>query len=391
MKESQLVTIDNLLLVSGPWQLILAAAALQAKRRSRERNVVFVLSRGRQRSLVEPVVELAGRILPAAKCVVMPHNAFAEGKRDWPIPFESLQGHVAQMFGGHLPHVKRLWVAYLSAYEERLLAEVFSSSALAVYEDGFGTYFQFEDEPPEISRQFSRVARWRSVLKGTWRLEAISHRLHTWTMPPIYRRRLAEAWLLLGEYLPVPPFLAGRVRPIPYADLLEQFKGVRQAENWSLPVTGAGQVLCLGQNLYMFGMASVAVELALYRDVVETLIAAGYDVVWKEHPRAVEPFGPRLAETFPRQFQLLEVPAELPVDVLVAARDWRACVSVYSSTLFYAKYLYGIPAYTFAEQALSCMDKPNRKAFDLTMQHIPDYRELLAEGGAVVSGQRRRG
>jgi hypothetical protein len=134
----------------------------------------------------------------------------------------------------------------------------------------------------------------------------------------------------------------------------------------------SGRLLVLGQALSRNGVMSRGEEFAVYRDVIDAVLAKGYSILWKEHPRISEPFFDELkvhartrfldAETRLRQ---LSIPHAFPVELVAERLGLAGCAAGSSAALFYLRRLYGIPCYTFGA-ALA----PRMKGVDLFMNDM---------------------
>jgi len=198
-------------------------------------------------------------------------------------------------------------------------------------------------------------SRWRERLDARRPVR----RLRRWknALDPRDRGRIADAWMLLGDLFAPPAALAGvRWHAVAGATL-----GQTIAACASLPAvarvvlpardTGARpRVLVLGQALSRFHALPRADEVAAYADAVRHIVSCGYDVWWKEHPRATEPFFAAVAWGHPEgRVRELAMPFALPVELVAGRLGLAACVGGPTTALFYLPRLYGIAAFSFSD------------------------------------------
>ena len=126
---------------------------------------------------------------------------------------------------------------------------------------------------------------------------------------------------------------------------------------YALPTLPRPAVLVLGQTLSRWGALSRADELAIYDEAIALIVGRGYDVWWKEHPRAQEPFFADLAAHAPAgRVREVDLPFALPVELVAERMGLAACVAGISTAIFYLPRLYGIPAFTFADALARVLD-----------------------------------
>jgi hypothetical protein len=114
--------------------------------------------------------------------------------------------------------------------------------------------------------------------------------------------------------------------------------------------SGDRWVLLLGQCFALSGLMDVEEEFSVYTQVVSLLLARGYKVFWKEHPRIDRPFFPRLEVNYSSSnLKNLSTYSILPIEVFVTQLKICACVAASSSSLFYLPRIHNIESYSCAE------------------------------------------
>ena len=146
--------------------------------------------------------------------------------------------------------------------------------------------------------------------------------------------------------------------------------------------SGEPRVLVLGQSLYRWDVLTREQELAVYRQVIDTILAKGYNVLWKEHPRVLEPFFPELAaNAAPGRLRELDLPFALPVELVADRLRLAGCVAGISAALFYLPRLYDIPAYTFADDLSFFMTGQWALQNEMVRRSVPPLGALPAMQG----------
>jgi hypothetical protein len=149
------------------------------------------------------------------------------------------------------------------------------------------------------------------------------------------------------------------------------------------------RLLVLGQALSRNGIMTREEEFGIYRDIIDTLLAKGYRILWKEHPRISEPFfadlKAHLQQRCPaaaERLQQLSIPHAYPVEMVADRLGLAGCVAGTSAALFYLRRLYDIPCYTFGEVLLSRMKGVDVFMNDMIRREVPPLTDLpsLASG-----------
>jgi len=373
--------IDNLCLASGPWQLIVLAAALHTRDKLSKGLLassaqLVITYKPDQANLMEWMKAHAQLLYPWSDVVSIDQTTIECDPQIWPQPIKTLTERVRNAVG--IDRAVNIWVDYLPALINRLFLEAYPTAHVMIYEDGLALYYHYVMESQEISRRFLPWRRWKALLKGTWRVQCQSHRLLTYTIPPFYSKRIDAIWHILGDVLPIPSISKGRPMKIDHEVLREQLACIRNVMSGYIPHAQIQkEVILLPQYFSAWGYMSSEAEVGLYEEVVDNLIEAGYSVLWKDHPRETRPLGSIIAHRFTSNFRIAQMPKEVPIDVFMAEGGWMACISACSSSLYYARYLHHIPAYTFAASALARISGPTDPALETVREQFADYRDLL--------------
>ena len=104
-------------------------------------------------------------------------------------------------------------------------------------------------------------------------------------------------------------------------------------------------VVLVGQHFYRHGLIARGDEFDAYARYIEKEIAAGSQVLWKEHPRATEPFFPKLKQRFPHHLHAFQLDTILPIELIGEdIKDYQKVAGFSSNSLFNLEELFGIPA-----------------------------------------------
>jgi hypothetical protein len=378
--------VDDICLVTGSWQLLMLTSALLTRDQSLKcspRSVwLVIISKSGQLHLRDWLLAHAALLYPWSGIVVLHETDITLDPEVWPLPVKELTGRLRTAVD--IDGARCIWLDYLPSFHQRLFLEAYPQASVIVYEDGLAAYHHYVAESHEVARRFSVWRSWRAVIKGTRQVQRQSHRLMTYKIPLEYEKRIESTWLFLGEYLRVPAVLNRSVMKIDPEIIREHMGRIRAVLPCEIPCAeGLNEVILLPQYFSAWGYMSAAVEQDLYEQVVGSIIQSGYQVAWKEHPRAEHPLGPVLEERFSSGFRALQMPRAVPVDVCMAGAGWVACVSGYSSSLYYARHFHQIPAYTFAHSALARMRNAGDSALQEVRNQFSDYRDLVRSPESV--------
>ena len=296
--------------------------------------------------------------------------------------FDALKERLRAQLG--LARIDELWLCFLTRAPEKLLMDAYPDAAVHVYEDGL---FSYLPQPPTPDEPDPRSLPWPARLVATLRERLDARRpvrrfrRHKSWLDPRHARRIAGAWMLLADLWPPPQVLAHvprhAVAPERLRDVLAACRCLPAVAAYALPVLPRPAVLVLGQTLSRWGALSRADELRVYADAIALIVERGYDVWWKEHPRAQEPFFADLAaRAAAGRVREVDLPFALPVELVAGRMGLAACVAGISTAIFYLPRLCGIPAFTFADALARVLDGRWALQNDLVRRAATSLSEL---------------
>jgi hypothetical protein len=299
---------------------------------------------------------------------------------------EGLRAHLG------LPRIDELWLCFLARAPEKLLMEAYPDASVQVYEDGLFSYLPQPPTPLEADpRSLPWPARAPAALRA-WldaRRPVRRFRRHKHWLDPRHAARIAGTWMLLADLWPPPQVLAQvprhAVAPERLREVLAACRRLPAVASYALPALPRPAVLVLGQTLSRWGALSRADELAIYADAIALIVERGYDVWWKEHPRAQEPFFAELTAGAPAgRVREVDLPFALPVELVADRMGLAACVAGISTAIFYLPRLVGVPSFTFADALARVLDGRWALQNDLVRRAATPLSELPA-ASAVAS------
>ena len=253
--------------------------------------------------------------------------------------------------------IDELWLCFLTRPPEKLVMEAYPGAAIHIYEDGLFSYLPQPPTPvepapaslPWPARGPARVRAWLDARRPVRRF-----RRHKHGLDPRHADRLAGAWMLLADLWPPPEAMAHvprhAVAPERLRQVLASCRRLPGVTGFAVPAPARPAVLVLGQTLSRWGALGRADELAVYAEAVALIVERGYDVWWKEHPRAQEPFFAEVAAGAPAgRVREVDLPFALPVELVSGRMGLAACVAGISTAIFYLPRLDAIPGFTFAD------------------------------------------
>nr|WP_246294671.1 alpha-2,8-polysialyltransferase family protein [Schlegelella koreensis] len=249
-----------------------------------------------------------------------------------------------------LERIDEVWLCWTTRAPEKLILDAYPEARIAVYEDGLFSYLPLPLTPPEPPG----ARAWLRERLDAWRPVRRFRRYKDW-LDPRHAARFSGAWMVLADLAPAPGALSHMPRhaigDAALRETLDACSRIGAAASMPLAPSERPRVLVLGQSLSRWNAVTRADELALYRSVIGRVLARGYDVWWKEHPRVQQPFFDELNEGREAgRVHRLDLPFALPVELVAGRLDLAACVAGISTALFYLPRLFGTPAYTFADE-----------------------------------------
>jgi hypothetical protein len=383
----------------GTWQLLTLSASLREHERvggPRLRTTLALSGERLSQAMRRRLDDFAARL--GLEDVRWIDDVVAEATRLSDRDFARRLALLRRRLGAGAPD--EVWIANPRSPLDRVVLEAFPRSRLVLYEDGLGTYAAPWADAAPLALRLRITAR--TLLAGTGRAPGRRARLLQRGVRPLGRRaRQPDAvYLHLAHVLGVPPLHRASARVVEPAVLRAVLERVayrpEEAPN-ARPGGPAprGTALVLGSSYSFWGAMSRAEELELYAGVVSRVAAAGYDVLWKEHPRTLAPFLPELRRAAPeanlRAFG--EDPA-VPLELYLLRRTVDLLVAGTSSSLLYVPLLLGdrTRVATFAPWLAGLVGGPRRDIVRLVEATVPPLDAVLAlpassgAGGEAVAG-----
>lgn len=332
----------------GPWQVITLAASLRHDRsapRTDERYTLLL--HGQRTRAMEAVTEALANSL---------------WKWDQVIWMDDLDGSPVQCgLSQYLKRIGRLerqmqtlhlvadeiWVGKLWSHAESTLVELFPRATIISYEDGLHSYVNKDLGSRGWSAFDFRQPRssLRLALAGATRVSRFA-RLSGSGIPQHHLARLRVYYGVLAQHLrPGHPIPTEKVVPLPRQLMKDVLAMARAAVGVAEPRTKTKpRALVLGQCFSSFGCMSWTLERVMYSRSISQILSAGYEVEWKEHPRAEKPFGPTIQGTSGVDFEISQVPPAIPIDLIISPATYDLVVGLTSTSLIYCQVLHNVPS-----------------------------------------------
>lgn len=342
----------------GSWQLVALDAGLRAADAAcgaepADETLVLYETGPASAGLVAAMHDVAMAVRPWRKVVDclawMPlvHRKISQRE------FETLRERLLREVG--VERVDELWLCRVTRAAERLVMEAWPDAKVVLYEDGVLSYLPMREPAGDGGGGGRVLARWRIALDA--RRPVL--RLRRWknALDPRHRARIEEAWMLLGDTFAAPRALKGVTWHAVGPAVLEQtvaacqtIPAVARFAPLACDEAARPRVLVLGQALSRYNALPRVDEEAVYARAVRQIVALGYDVWWKEHPRATEPFFAAVAAGHPQgRVRELTLPFALPVELVAGRLGLAACVGGITTALFYLPRLFRVAAYSFSD------------------------------------------
>ena len=381
----------------GTWQLVTLAAALQQigedlKAKSGgdaggfDDYLVVYETGGVPNSFKETVQQMAEIIWPW-KRIVWAYDLLTSERRISQKRFDLLRQTLRERVGVPANRVDEIWVCWLTRPAEKLVFETYPSARIQLFEDGLISYI-----PVPLAHEMEGAGSLKTRIRE--RLDKLRpvrrYRRSHWALDPRHLSRVESAYLQLTPDAPAPEILAHIPRRfVEYRLLHQALERVKPILAASYLADSAAEeivpdrLLVLGQALSRNGMMSRDEELGIYGDIIDTLLAKGYRVLWKEHPRIHEPFFADLkthlqnrAPGAEERLRELSLPRAFPIELAADRLGLAGCVAGTSAALFYLRRLYGIPCYTFGDVLLPYMQGVDIFMNDMIRREVPPLSEL---------------
>jgi hypothetical protein len=369
--------MNRIVLVHGPWQLLIAASALRQASRaggrpSRDILVYISLPDG---PLPMPMRQVMDRMAPALwpwHRIVVLDEAIRGGLDDVRGSIEAIRA----LLPGSAP--AEIWLDCLWGGPEKLLAEAFPAARLVLYEDGLHSYLANDDHYLSVPRLIGDPRGAYRALKLRLRELRRPNALTIAMMLPRHVARVSASYLWVSLMLPP----ADYQRRLPLVQLQTPF--VKESLARLAPFVedvrmepGGPRALVMGQCFSNYGDLARQSELDFYAGMAGRLQDCGYEVIWKEHPRTRRPFLPQLAEAVPGVRGTPDW-GPWPVELFVERLGLSACAGISSTSLFTIPLLFGLPSYSPAGRLQELFRFPDSHLARLVAASIPELPDRTA-------------
>ncbi len=377
----------RLVLVHGPWQLLMATSALLQASGSGESFdstlMFFALHDG---PLPAPLLEVMKRI--AAAVWPWKEIVVADGVDRWQLAdSRACIDKVRELVPNGSPD--EIWLDCLWGSPQKLAAEAFPAAKLVLYEDGLQTYLPHEGHHADFVRLLRDPVGFYRAVKLRAREWRNSGDLSLATMLPRHIGRVSASYLWISLMVR-PPIHQKNLRwtQIETSNVKETIaRATTAVDDVGLP-RGGRRALVLGQCFSNYGDLPWDAELASYVGMARGLQDLGYEVVWKEHPRARTSFFLELSEAAPGVRSAPDW-GPWPAELLVERLGLSACAAITSTSLFSMPLLFGLESFSSAGSVASLLRFPNDGLARLVSNHVkPLDRTTVAAGPAVAPTER---
>jgi hypothetical protein len=353
---------SRICIAPSPWQLIMLSAALQqaafnCPNREATKNYLVIQGFGLTDTLENSILKTANHLGNWEQIVQIDEfNDRANLVSNY-WNFGKLLKEIAERIGTE--RADEIWVSKLKGLTQRLIFEAYPGAKIFLYEDGLGTYNSSLYDTYSWKTMVCQPKVFLKLAKK-YLIDEFSPYGRTYNgfcLSSFHMRRLSGSYLYLAKYiknqkffLQKPQFLIADnilISKIESCASLVENDSVFNKNNFS---SGDRWVLLLGQCFALSGFMDVEQEFSVYSQIVSLLLARGYKVFWKEHPRIDRPFFPKLEANYASSnLKNLSTYSTLPIEVFVTQLNIRACVAASSSSLFYLPRIHHIESYSGAE------------------------------------------
>ncbi len=245
----------------------------------------------------------------------------------------------------------QVYVCKLNVRTEKVILESYPSAKVVLYEDGLHSYVPY----PVYKRSF--VQDIKDLFKLSWVAKLFPRRfpIDFLNNGRIYTRqtsRLQRTYLSLCKEISVPDYMkTSEIKEIQSSSLTFVLKRISSSIFDHLDDTFLTSeiptILVLGQCFSLWNVMSWEEELEVYCEIFKKLGNCNSRIIWKEHPRMKQPFFETITSRFKNlDIRLFPFHYSWPVEIFFERMNIIGCISLTSTTLFYSKYKFGIPAFT---------------------------------------------
>ena len=256
-----------------------------------------------------------------------------------------------------------LWFCMPYEPVAQICMSLFKDSQLHLFDDGLGTYIDI-NSIGKLLLHPKRLMRFvgTNILKNS----VVLRRLFQETIYKYPIKPVTCSHLFLAPEITIPDHLqrspislvsTSAMRRI--IELVKKELAISSLSANHFP-HNSKRVLIMGQYFSKLNPTWWEKELGIYNAVIKAYQDFGYDVWWKEHPKAIVPFREHLQRIGSR-ISVFESNDAYPIELFVSETMFQQTASVSSSSLFTLQKLYGIEPRTFVN--LLPFDLPGTLAY----------------------------
>jgi hypothetical protein len=274
----------------------------------------------------------------------------------------------------------QLWFCMPNNLEEECASRCFPNAELHLYEDGLGTYSE-RFTTSQLLRHPRRLLKWifvsglrrSSMLRRAWPNHSVVYPC----------RHLQRAYFLLVPELPVPVHLRHVSQSFVTREIfLQTIRAIEVSGNIGLrkeiDASDRMKLLLMGQNWSDGRPGGWEQEYRIYQSIALNCVGSGYEVWWKEHPKAVRLFGPILMKDI-KDIRQFEDRGDYPIELLIGEGDFYGALSASSTSLLTLSKLYGVKPYTFAHHIPFRLTDTIATAHSMLVNVVPPVEKLWTQ------------
>ena len=407
--------MNRLIVVTGPWQLILVASALRQEMiegGSLSTDCLFIQRQRRQlpQETQDTMMQIASLVWDWQSIIWNGESLDFEFKTS---NFSKQRQAICHGFKKKalVDRFDQIWLCNIHHIVEKLLLELYSEAEVVIYENALASYVEYRENANANNKLLAFVNNKLLAFVNNKLLfiprylkfklqEGVStgfsfdrpYALSRAGRLEKHIKRIKTGYYFLSKKLSLPHFLDKvPIKQISKKYIIANLDTIRNTVNDFKEVEevakqGRNKVLVLGQCFSRLRLMSWDEELSMYKRIFSILAKNNLTPLWKEHPRVLDkPFFRALSEKI-GSVQPLEVNVSFswPIEIFSQQLDIIGCVGATSTSLFYQKELFDIPTYTFADELRSRLSDHNYSQrryldmVDLTISHIPKFSSDLS-------------
>ena len=370
--------MNRLIVATGTWQIVLAASALHQEKLDEGlvgRDYLVLSAPKLSNEMKQTMMQIASSIWNWQKIIWADDILNSSMTISLANLASFLRGFKERI---SVANLAELWLCKLTDKAEKIIAEAYPNSAIAIYEDGLHSYVPQEDWQLLDFNLLFKPKRFKYKLNH--RIAEVKNDfncLNKISLCHKHIKRIKKAYFLLADYLPLPKYLQPYYKAISKQSVINALDTI----NLSINIFDSRDFdqrgfLILGQCFSKWNLISWEEEFNIYSQIFSVVADLNLVPIWKEHPRENRPFFPRLAQNSAIAPVELSVHSAWPIELFAKQLNLQGCVSVTSTSLFNLKSLYEIPTYTIANELLNLFDGDFAYMTNLVANHIPPLSSI---------------